>query len=188
MKILLSALLLVTGAGLAYAVRAQHGDNAAADMAAMMQPGPQHALLKKYAGTWDVVVIMDPAGMNQRTTGTMTSVARTGFHTIDDFSGEMMGMKFIGHGVNGFCPVKKKYYTFWTDSMTGSPVSLEGDYDEAKKQMTMTGLSFGMSGTLEPTRTVTQYKDDDHYTWSMYGKGPEGKEEEHIRIEYTRKK
>jgi hypothetical protein len=188
MKIFLSTLLLVAGAGFAYALHAQHGDTAAADVAAMMRPGPQHAMLQKMAGTWDVVVTMDPSGMKQRSTGTMTSAARGGFYTIEEFTGEMMGMKFLGHGVNGYCPVKKKYFTFWTDTMSGSPVSLEGDFDEKKKEMTMTGLSFGMSGTLEPVRTVTQYKDDDHYTWSMFGKGPDGKEGEHLRIEYTRKK
>jgi hypothetical protein len=190
MKILLPTLLvLVPSLAPSPSPLRPQDDKSAATMEALIAPAEQHAMLQKLVGTWDVVVIVkDQSGAEQRTKGTMTRTALAKFHTIQTFQGEMMGMKFVGHGVEGYCPVRKKYFSFWTDSMTPCPVSLEGDFDAKKKEMTMTGEAFGMSGTLEPCRTVSRYQDDDHYTWTMFGVGPDGKESVHLTIEYSRKK
>jgi hypothetical protein len=145
--------------------------------------------LQKLVGTWDAVVIMtDPTGKEQKSSGKMTTAKQTEFHTVDNFDGEFMGMPFKGHGINGYCPVKKQYYTLWTDSMVPSPLVLYGNLDEKKGELTMTGEGVGMSGKMEPYKTVTKYVDGDHISWAMYGPGPDGKEMQHLRIEYTRKK
>jgi hypothetical protein len=190
MKILLPTLLILASTlAVGSSAPAPQDAQSAAAMEDMLRPGPQHAMLQKFAGNWDTVIVLKPpTGAEQRTKGTMNCAKHTDFHTIDSFEGELMGMKFLGHGINGYCPVKKKYFTLWTDSMTPSPLSLEGDYDAATKELTMTGAAFGMSGKLEPCRTVTRYQDDDHYTFTMFGPGPDGKEVQHLAIEYTRKK
>jgi len=154
-----------------------------------LAPGPQHALLQKLAGTWDAVVVTrDPRGAEQRTKGTLTTQTHTGWHTVDSFDGEFMGMKFLGHGVNGYCPVKKQYFTFWTDSMTPSPMQLTGSYDASRRELALTGECYGMSGKLEKCRTVARYQDDDHFAWAMFGPSPDGVETQLLRIEYTRRK
>ncbi len=191
MKILLST-LIVLASGLCLGALNQGKEKAPASEAAAQDPfqaGPQHARLQKHVGTWDAIIIMaDPTGAEQRSKATMAMTKHSDFHTIENFDGEFMGMPFKGHGINGYCPLKKQYYTLWTDSMAASPLVLYGDWDEKKGELTLTGEGVGMSGKLEPFRTVTKYPDDDHITWAMYGPGPDGKEALHLRIEYTRKK
>ncbi len=156
---------------------------------ALLKPGPEHELLAKRVGTWDAVIIVkDPSGAEVRTKGVGTTTRHASFHTIETFEGELMGMKFEGHGMSGYCPLRKKFFTMWTDSMTPTPLMLFGDYDAKKRELTLAGECFGMSGKLEPCRTVTHYQDDDHYTYALYGKGPDGEEMQQLRIEFTRKK
>jgi len=163
--------------------------NAVARAADAFHAGPEHARLQKLAGTWDAVVFTtDAQGAEQRTRGTLTTTAHTAFHTVDSFQGEFMGMPLIGHGMNGYCVARKQYFTYWTDSMTTSPMTLYGNYDAAKHELAMSGECFGMSGKLEPCRQVTRYTDDDHYTLSFFATGPDGKEKQCLRIEYTRKR
>ena len=184
--ILVTLAALSSGLGLGYSIQDSANPAAAQDP---MQPGPQHALLQKHVGTWDAVVVThDEQGKEVRDKGTMVNKKLSDFHTADQYSGEFMGMPFTGNGVNTYCPLRKQFITFWTDSMSPSPLILQGDYDAKTKTMTMTGEMFGMSGKLEPCRTVTVHKDADHIEWSMYGPGPDGKEVQHLRIEYTRRK
>jgi hypothetical protein len=193
MKVLVPSLVVVcAGFGIAYSIHSNVDANPAPAAAAVQEApvaGPEHAMLQKLVGTWDAVVITnDETGAEQRSKGATSTVKHTDFHTIDSFLGDFMGMPFKGNGVNGYCQVKKQFFTFWTDSMTPSPVYLTGQYDAKKREMAMTGECFGMTGKLEPCRTVTQYKDDDHYNWAMYMTGPDGKEMRALAIEYTRRK
>lgn len=191
MNLFLPTFLLVSGLGLGATLHRGQGRPSAPVPAAEdpLRPGPQHVALQGLVGTWDaVIVVEDPSGREQRTRGTLVTKRHTDFHTIDSFEGEFMGMQLVGHGVNGYCTVRKQRFAFWTDSMTPVPMTLYGSYDAKSRELTMTGECFGMSGKLEPCRTVTRYKDDDHYSWTMFGAGPDGKETQHLRIEYTRRK
>ncbi len=153
------------------------------------KPGPEHKIVQQHVGAWDAVVITQtPDGKEARSKATMTIAARGAFHAVEEFSGTFMDMPFTGTGVSGWCPLKKQYFTFWVDSMVASPLHLWGSYDEKGRTLTMTGECVGMSGKLEPCRTVTTFQDADHYQWAMYGTGPDGTEAQHLRIEYTRKK
>ncbi len=151
-------------------------------------PGPEHELLRGLVGTWDAVLIArDPSGAEQRTTGTRTTVEHAGFHTVDSFQGTFLGVPLIGHGMNGYCTVRAQYFTFWTDSMTSSPLTLFGSYDAATRTLALSGECFGPSGRLEPCRTVTRLVDADHVSWTLLGAGPDGKEVERLTIQYTRR-
>lgn len=84
-------------------------------------------------------------------------------------------------------PLAKQFFTFWADSMTPSPMTLFGDYDDQKRELTMTGECLGMSGKLEKCQTVTSFQDDHHIAWVLFGFDAGGKRVQHLRIEYTRK-
>ena len=143
--------------------------------------------LQKLAGTWDAVVVMNgPDGVEQRTRGTLITTRLADFHTLDTFRGQVMGGEFVGHGTNGYCPVRGKYFSFWTDALSATPMTLFGDYDAKKRELVMKGECLGMSGKLEPCRTVTRFVDEDHRTWTLFGAGPDGAEIQHVRIEYSR--
>jgi len=185
------AALLVLAATLGLARAGQFGQAAAPPAAATdaFHAGAEHALLLKLVGKWDAEIIApDGKGGEVHTKGSLVTTKLADFHTVDAFEGDFMGMKLIGHGMNGYCTVRKKFFAYWADSMTSSPMTSYGDWDEKKRQLVMSGECYGQSGKLEPVRTVTQLTDDDHRTWTLYGAGPDGKESELIRIEYARRK
>lgn len=155
----------------------------------MPKPEKQHSMLQKGAGTWDAVIVMQNMdGTEAKSKGVQTTTKVGDFHTYDVFEGEMMGAPFVGHGMNSYCPIQKKYIGTWADSMSPTPMALMGDYDEAKRELVMKGKGMGMSGKLEDYRTVLNFKDDDHFTFTLFGAGMDGKEMQMIRIEYTRRK
>jgi Protein of unknown function (DUF1579) len=114
MKLLLTALFVLTTAlGLRSALAAEPTQSSAPQTTAddPFRPGPQHARLQKLAGTWDAVLVRtDEHGALQRTRGTLTTTAHTGFHTVDTFRGEFMGGPYLGHGVNGYRSARKQYF------------------------------------------------------------------------------
>ena len=188
MKLLIPLTCLALGLGLTLGFTSR-ADEPTPGPATPFVPGIEHALLQKYVGNWTTEIIaVGEDGKEQRSRGTSTTVSTNPFNTVDDFHGEFMGMKLDGHGINGFCAVRKQYYTLWTDSMTSSPMILFGDYDPKTKTLAMKGECLGMSGKIEPCRTVTHYQDADHYSFELYGKGPDGNEMRQIRAEYTRAK
>ena len=103
-----------------------------------------------------------------------------------DFEGTLGPQKFQGHGLDGYDPVKKKYVGVWVDSMSGSPMSLEGAQDKDGK-LVMTGETSGHDGKPQKVKTITEMKDKDHFTFKFY-MVVEGKEVPAFTIDYTRKK
>lgn len=132
----------------------------------MPKPGKEHEFLKKVEGTWEVTTKMG----GQESKGTATyKMDLGGFWLTSTFEGEAFGTKFSGKGVEGYCPIKKKYTTTWTDSMSPSMVVMEGTYDEKTKTMTQTGDGPDMmSGKMAKYKSVTEYPDADTMKFSMY--------------------
>jgi hypothetical protein len=171
--------------GVAVAPRAAY----AQDMP-MPKPGPEHALFKDDAGTWDAVVEVfmpgQPSPMTSKGVETNT-LGCGGLCLITDFKGDMMGTTFHGHGTSVYDAAKKKYVGSWTDSMSTGLAITEGTFDPAKK--TFTGWFEGpdMTGKVTKTRGVTEYKDKNNRVFSMYAPGPDGKEALGMRITYKRR-
>ncbi|HTF87665.1 MAG TPA: DUF1579 family protein [Planctomycetota bacterium] len=186
-----SLLLLLPAVCLAYAAFPEPQAKSAcpASSQSALQPTTEHALLQARAGTWDAVIVLaDPAGGEQRSAATLVTTKHADFHTLDEFRGTLMGMPFAGHGINGYCAVRKQFFTLWTDSTTPSPMLLYGDYDAKKRELVLRGECYGMSGKLEPCRSVTRLVDDDHASWTLFRSGSEGVEQQLLRIDYTRKR
>jgi uncharacterized protein DUF1579 len=153
--------------------------------------GPQHEILKKLEGEWDLVVrtMMDPS---QPPTETKShSVIRTlmgGRYCQEETSGDFQGMPFTGMGVTGYDNVLKKYVSIWIDNMGTGIMTSQGTIDAAGKVIAWTGESSDpMTGKPSKVRMVTRLTDDDHHTFEMYARGPDGKEMKMMEISYTRK-
>jgi hypothetical protein len=133
----------------------------------MPKPGKEHELLKKHEGTWEVT--MTAGGQESKDKGTATyKMDLGGFWLLSTFEGTMEGQKFSGKGTDGYCPIKKKYVSVWTDSMSPSPVVMQGDFDEKAKTLTMTGEGPDMmSGKMAKYKSVTTYPDADTMVFSM---------------------
>lgn len=146
------------------------------------KPGPEHEMLKKWVGTWDTTMKM--VGMETKGTATY-KMELGGLWLTSTFEGEFGGMKFSGRGLDSYDAGKKKFVAVWVDSMTTSPLVMEGTYDKATKTQTMSGTAPGMDGKPEKFKAVSEMKDDDTVNFSMYvGDG----KEPGFTILYKRKK
>jgi hypothetical protein len=156
----------------------------------MPKPGPEHELLKKLEGTWDVTTKMtDPQTKETKeTTGTCTYKAGPGgMWVVSDFQGEFGGGKFEGHGVDGYDSIDKQYVSHWVDSMSPKAMDMRGNWDAEKKTMTMTGEGLGMDGKPAKYKSVTEWKDDDTMLFTM-NQEQDGKDVPMFTITYKRKK
>jgi hypothetical protein len=148
----------------------------------MPKPGPEHEILKKYVGTWELT--MNAGGMESK--GTVSyKMDLGGMWLSSSMECEMFGQKFIGKGMDSYDATKKKYVSVWVDSMSSSPVITEGTYDKAKKTLTMTGQGPGMDGSNTKYKSVTETPDDNTIKFTMYmGDGKEPA----FTVSYKRKK
>jgi hypothetical protein len=179
-----SAVLVVLSAPVA--ARAQGG------APPMPKPGPEHAIFKMDAGTWDAVVELNagPGQPAMKSKGVeVNTVGCSGLCLITDFKGEMMpGTAFHGHGTTAWDVTKKKYRTTWTDSMSQGIAVGEASWDPKAKKMAGTMEGPDMTGQVVKMRSVAEYKTDDSRVMTGYSPGPDGKEMEVMRITYTRRK
>lgn len=148
-------------------------------------PSEEHRWLKSHVGMWDAKI----SGMLGESKGTWEVKAGPGdLWTVGEFKGDMMGMPFHGMEFLGYDPDAKQYTSVWIDSMTPRPMPTTGTYDKASKTLTMKGESMGPDGKMAPMTNVSHYTDADHITFTMSGPGPDGKDMEMMKIEYTRRK
>lgn len=144
------------------------------------RPGPEHEILKKMTGNWDMT--MKLGGMESKGTATYT-MELGGLWLVGNVERDLG--KFSGRGFDTFDAAKKKYMAVWVDSMSTRATTMEGTYDAATRTMTMTGEGPGMDGKPTRYRSVSAWKDDNTVVYSMYvgdDKDPA------ITITYRRKK
>lgn len=151
---------------------------------ALPKPGPEHEFLKKFEGDWDVTVSM---GGTQSKGSASYRITLGGFWLSEHFQGEFGGMKFEGRGTTGYDPLKKKYVTAWTDSMSPSLLIMEGTVAKDGKTFTGTGEAPNMEGKIEKMKTVYDFKDKDSFVFTMY-RVADGKDQEEMKLTYKRKK
>ncbi len=77
-------------------------------------------------GEWDCVVKM----MGNTSKGSQTSKYDMNYFLTTEFNGEFGGVPFKGKSTMGYCAARKKYISLWTDSMSPSPMTVEGTYDK----------------------------------------------------------
>src|SRR5262249_30047703 len=130
------------GAGsVAYSRRQAPGGEEMSDKAPQFNvptPGPEHEVLRKDVGTWDVTIEirMAPGAPPMTSSGVATSrLGCGGMWLISDFENETSG--FEGHGVFGWDSTKGTYVGTWVDPMRTFLAVAEGTWDAAKKTMTM---------------------------------------------------
>lgn len=129
------------------------------------KPGPEHEMLKKMEGNWTTTM---KAG-GQEFKGTVKyKMELGGLWLVSTMESEMFGMKFTGKGHDSYDAVKQKFTSVWMDSMSTSPVVMEGTYDKAKKTLTLEGAGPGENGKTSKYKSVTEMPDDDTHTMTMY--------------------
>jgi len=185
------ALLSLVAFGAAYAAEKDMSEADHKAMMEKMQPGPEHKMLAKLAGNWEVASKwwMDPEKPPMESKGSSTfTVIYDGRFVRQDFKGEMMGQAFTGVGYDGFDNVTKKYTSFWLDSMGTSMFKVDGTSKDDGKTIEYTGeASCPMANGTAKTRWVHKAVSDDSFIFEMY-MAPKGTEVKSGELTYTRKK
>lgn len=169
----------------------------AAAMEKMMQawqafatPGPEHQRLKAQSGNWTAAVKMwmDPKAPPQETTGTATFKSILGDHyQLQEFTGTMMGQPFNGWNINGYDNGRKKWITFWIDSMGTGFFTGEGTADASGKVITFdTQATDPMTKKISKGRQVLRLESDTKMVVEMFEKKA-GKDVRMMEIVYTKK-
>lgn len=146
------------------------------------KPGPEHEMLKKWEGTWDLTMTME--GNESKGTSTF-KMELGGLWLSSTLECDLFGTKFQGKGLDTYDAKKKKFISVWADSMSTSPMTLEGTYDKKTQLLTMTGMADGPDGKPVQHKTITQWKDDNTVEFTMYmgeAKDPM------LKVVYKRKK
>jgi hypothetical protein len=148
------------------------------------KPGPEHEALKKLVGEWDAVTSI----MGKEEKGScVTKLGFGGFWLTQEFTSTFGAQKFEGRATVGYDPIKKKYMSTWIDSMSPTLLVLEGMFDKESGKYTETGEGVGMDGKPEKVKIVSEFKDKDTYVSTFYSV-IDGKDQEMMKITYTRKK
>jgi hypothetical protein len=157
------------------------------------QPGEHHKLLAKLAGSWATTSRMEmPGQTGPETKGTTEGRLILGDRFVEfQQKGEFMGKLHEGRGVLGYDNVKKKYVTVWMENMGTGILSAEGDYDPAKKQLTLVGeYADPISGGKVKMgyRWIWSFPSDTQMVFEMFEVPPPsmGKEYKAVTITYTK--
>jgi hypothetical protein len=122
-------------------------------------------LLKKREGTWSTTM---KAG-GEEFKGTVTyRMELGGLWLVGSLESELGGQKFFGKSLDTYDAGKKKYVGVWFDSMSTTPMTMEGSYDKEKRMMTMVGDGMGPDGKPARWKSVSKMPDDNTVDMSMY--------------------
>lgn len=129
------------------------------------KPGPEHDLLKKMEGSWDIVM---KAGGTEMKGSVTNKMDLGGLWLASAMKCEFPGGAFEGRGMDTYDAAKKKYITVWIDSMGTQPMIMEGTYDKEKKVLTMVGEGPGMDGKSAKWKSLSKMTDDKNMTFEMF--------------------
>lgn len=124
-------------------------------------PGKEHEFLKETVGEWD----LDFDGIKGKSTYAMV---HNNLWLESKVEMDMPQGKFTGQGLDSYDPVKKKYVAIWVDSMSTSPIVMEGDMDSKTKTITLLGKGPGPDGKTVDYKMSTEYKDKDTHFFKMW--------------------
>ena len=158
-------------------------------MMEMANPGPEHELLAKFAGSWkaSASMWMDPAAPPEVSEGSLTNtLVLGGRYVMGNYESSFMGMPFSGISVMGFDRAKGKYHGTWMDTFsTGMLPISEGDMEDGVLTLFRTAMD-GVSGEMVNMKEVSTWISDDEHTFEMFSEMPDGWVR-NMKIVYTRR-
>ena len=158
----------------------------------MPQPGPEHARIQPFEGTFnsEVKMWMGP-GDPMVSTGTIrNSWDVNGLYLHQEYTGDATEGPFPGFegkGYWGFNTTTKQYEGFWIDSASTQMQMESGSVDADGKVWEMhSEVLCPQTGAPMKKRSVITLIDDDHNKIEMFFTGPDGNEMKAMEIDYTR--
>jgi hypothetical protein len=183
----------------ALALAASLGAQDAEKEKAMMQawqkaatPAEGHKRLEALVGTFDAKMrsTVDASKPPEDSVGTSTNTWVLGGRYVEqEYDGEFMGEPYRGIGYTGYDNIQKKYVSAWMDTAGTGIMFLTSAADKSGK--TIAGSARIWDPLTEkplPVESKIIITDNDHYSFELWGKAPNGKLIKLIDIQYTRKK
>jgi len=157
------------------------------------KPTKQHNAMAEDVGVWDadVKIWVSPDAEPLSSKAVEKNEMLGNLWLISKFEGDFGGEKFTGASAVSYDPIKKKYVGSWVDTMSPFMMTMEGEYDDDPKTLTMMGEGTDhMTGKPCKMKMVTKYASNDEKTFTMYSEGKgDGKDwQKTMVIEYTRRK
>ncbi len=153
-------------------------------------PGEPHKLLANLEGSWITKgrSWSDPGSPPRESTGSVErKLILNGHYLQEEYSGDMMGMPFVGISLIGYNNHTKKYESTWCDSMSTGIFKFEGTASRDGKTITQECRIDDPVRGPAVWRTVTKIKDDNTTEFEMYLTPRGKKEEKMMEMTYTRK-
>jgi Protein of unknown function (DUF1579) len=158
-----------------------------------------HKLLADLDGNWTYTIKFwmnpDPNAKPEESKGTAVrkSIMNGRYSTLDVTGkmempgpdGKKKEMTFVGHGIEGYDNVKKKFVGSWIDNMGTGIMFSEGTYDPTTKTFTYTSEVEAVPGMKQQIREVIKVTDKDHHALEWY-EDRGGNEVKTMEINYTR--
>jgi hypothetical protein len=134
------------------------------------QPGPEHEVLKRDVGVWDVTMEMTPGpGMPPFTmTGVETNTLFGGLWLLTEYKSDFMGQVFEQHGISGYDPAKKTYVSVWANTMSTSLSVGESTFDAATNAVTGWSEMPDPAGGKTKAKTVATWPGPDQRVVKIY--------------------
>ena len=157
-------------------------------------PGPMHAMMASWSGTWngETTMWMKDGAPPQTSKGkAVNTMILGGKYQSSKHSGDMMGMPFEGQSVMGYDNATKEFTSTWIDNMSTGVMIMKGNWDEASKTLTLTGTMPDITRPGKECKLKETFKviDDNNQLMAMYGPDPAtGKEYKMMEIKMTRQK
>ncbi len=159
----------------------------------LMQPGEAHKHLYQYVGVWDTVTKVWMGGpgtppMESTGTSTFTSVLG-GRWVMEEHTGTMMGMPYLGKGMMGYDNYKNLYVGTWYSNMSTEMLQMVGSRHPKTDVVTMYGVMDEpqLSVHGRTVKYVIKQTDDDHFTFEIIDLHASD-DYKVIEISYTRRK
>jgi Protein of unknown function (DUF1579) len=153
------------------------------------KPGPEHERLRALTGVWDsqVKFYSQPGTPPEESNGEYAAeLDLGGYFLARDFA--FGGQAFVGRGLTGFDPYKRKYVGVWVDSGSPAVYHTEGAFDASGRVYTETSEGPDPHGKPLKMRMTTEVTDRDHLLFKMYRVGDDGTQTLITEIIHTRRK
>ncbi len=154
------------------------------------KPSPEHAILKKDVGRWDIDISMFFDGQEVKSKGSETVKMLGPFWNVSDMQYEYMEMPMHGHAVVGYNPEKKKFVGSWHESSSPHLTTMEGTFDAKTNKLTMLMKGKTPDGKDTRFKSIVTYEGKDSKTFEFFMLKP-GSETEFVKnmeMKYTRAK
>lgn len=154
---------------------------------AAVKPGKEHKLLHRNIGERTGMMKMWVAGPDSDPVMIPVKETNTLLHNGLWVRSTFECGPYIGSGVMGYDPEKKKYVGNWINNQTPEMSIMEGTYDETKHELTMSFRGRNNAGLMTEMRSVTRWQPGKPEVFIMMEKGETGQWATAFEVTYDSK-